>query len=188
MRSRLRVRGGGRALVMAMLAAGAAMAGCARTVTDGSVVDRHGTAEAELEFWDGLTTERVLTNNDALHGLLMIGGQPAGTYEERLEAARSRGWLEAAAAPAANASAPVGMVAVAVCEILEIRGGVTMHVFGPSARYCTRELVFRGLIPQRGEHQAMSGLEFIDLAGRIQDYRGDRATSGPGGVGGGGES
>jgi hypothetical protein len=161
--------------------------GCARTVSDASVADRHGSPEAELEFWDTLTTQRVISTNDALHGLLMLADERAGTFQDRLAAARRRGWVGGGPDPDPNASAAVGLIAVAVCDILDIRGGATMRLLGRSPRYCTREIVYLGLIPQRGERQALSGLEFIDLAGRIEDYRSSQAGV-PGVSGGGGDA
>ncbi len=158
------------ALVTALLAG--AVAGCAmeRTVLEDSAVDAFGGVESELDFWDELATRRVVTNDDALHGLLLLAGEDGGAdYASRLEAARGRGWISESASPPKNESAAVGMIAVAVCDILDIEGGVTMRLFGHLPRYCTRELVFLEIIPGRTENQSLSGLEFIDLAGRVED-------------------
>ena len=62
----------------------------------------------------------------------------------------------------------MGMIATATCDILDIRGGVTMHLLGPSGRYATRELIYLDVIPPRTDNQSLSGLEFLDLAGRIE--------------------
>ncbi len=117
---------------MTALLAGA-VAGCAmeRTVLEDSAVDAFGGVEAELDFWDELATRRVVTNDDALHGLLLLAGEDGGAdYAARLDAARGRGWLSESASPPKNESAAVGMIAVAVCDILDIEGGVTMRVLG----------------------------------------------------------
>ncbi len=112
-----------------------------------------------------------MTNHDALHGLLLLadGSDPHETYEQRLANARSRGWIATHAAPPANESAEVGMMAMAVCDILSIKGGLTMRLMGPSPRYCTRELIFLEILPPRSERLSLSGLEFIDLVGRVED-------------------
>lgn len=150
-----------------------ALAGCAveRTVLEDSAVDRFPGYEAELDFWDDLATRQVVTNSDALYGLLLVGGteQPAADYEGRLAAARQRGWIGQGDAPSMNESATVGMVSLAVCDILDIDGGLTMRVFGSSERYCTRELVFREYLPRRTELQSLSGLEFIDLISQVEE-------------------
>ena len=50
---------------------------------------------------------------------------------------------------------------MAGCQILDIQGGLTMRVLGPSPRYCTRELVAMGMLPGLTANEALSGLEFI---------------------------
>jgi hypothetical protein len=162
----------------------ALLAGCAaqRTTLDASVADVHAAADLELDFWDELATRRVVTNNDALHGLLLLaGGDAAADYAGRVELGRQRGWLGRGAAPPANQSATVGMVSVALCDILEIRGGLLMHLVGPWPRYCTRELIYLGIIPDRTENQSLTGLEFVDLVRRAADspQQARAAASGP---------
>ncbi|MHC4142666.1 MAG: hypothetical protein ACYSUF_12630 [Planctomycetota bacterium] len=147
------------------------LGGCARTVLESSVVDATAADEAELDFWDGLESQRVVTVNDALHALFLLadGSDSIATYEQRLAEAKRRKWLGAGADPAANESATVGLVAMAACQILEVKGGLTMRLLGPSPRYCTREIVFLGILPPRTEHQSLSGLELMDVVGHVED-------------------
>lgn len=163
-----------------LLLASAGMTGCARTVLDSSAVDEWSGDGAELDYWEHLESQRVVTNHDALHGLLMLadGADPHETYEQRLADARERAWIAGDAAPGANESAAIGMMAVAACDVLSVKGGLTMRLFGPSPRYCTRELIFMDILPQRTEHQSLSGLEFIDLVGRIEDRLAEESGSG----------
>jgi hypothetical protein len=151
-----------------------ALGGCAveRTVLEDSAAETLGAPDDELDFWDDLATRSVVTNHDAIHGLLLAAGTTSDDdFAARLEAARHRGWIGEDENPDPNESASVGMISYAVCDILDIDGGVTMRIFGPSRRYCTRELVFLKLIPLRTEAQSLTGLEFIDLMGRIDDWR-----------------
>lgn len=164
------------ALLAALLAiALAAAAGCSlqRTVLDDSVVDTYGGPEEDLDFWDAVIERPVVTNDDALHGLLMLadGADPAGGYDARLAEAKRRGWLDAEASPRRNASASMGMMSVAVCDILAIEGGLMMHLAGRRPRYCTREIVHLGIVPNRTENQSLTGLEFADLVRRVADRR-----------------
>jgi len=147
-----------------------AIAGCTRTVITDSAANKFPGADAELQFWEQLETQPVVTNNDALHGLILLadGQDSAQDYDQRVAAARQRRWLGASEPPAADESATMGMISVAVCEILDIKGGVTMHVFGLVPRYCTRELVFLRYIPPRTDNQSISGLEFMDLVSRVE--------------------
>jgi hypothetical protein len=157
-------------LLLTVTAAGFTPVACQRTVSSDSLVDAHAAAERDNDYWDGLQTRRAMTNNDALHGLFLLadGVDPAQTYEQRLEAARQRKWIGSGDRPPADESATVGLIAVAVCDMLHVRGGLTMQVFGPSHRYCTRELVYLNIIPSRTDNQSLSGLEFLDLAGRVE--------------------
>jgi hypothetical protein len=147
-----------------------AVAGCARTVITDSAADKFPSADAELQFWEQLETQPVVTNNDALHGLILLadGQDPAQDYDQRVAAARQRGWLGSSEPPPAHESATMGMISVAVCEILDIKGGITMRVFGLVPRYCTRELVFLRYVPPRTDNQSISGLEFMDLMSRVE--------------------
>lgn len=161
--------------LMILLLTSTGMVGCVRTVLESSAVDDWQGDEAELEYLEALESQRVVTNHDALHGLLLLadGADSHETYEQRLADARQRGWLAPDATPEANESAAIGMMAMAACEILAIKGGLTMRLFGPSPRYCTRELIFLDILPPRTEHQSLSGLEFIDLLGRVEDRLGE---------------
>jgi hypothetical protein len=160
---------GGRFILLLLLLV--VLGGCARTVLESSVVDATPADEAELDFWEGVESQRIVTVNDALHALFLLadGSDSFSTYEKRLVEAKRRQWLPAGAGPAANESATVGQVAMAVCQILDVKGGLTMRLLGPSPRYCTRELVFLGILPPRTEHQSLSGLELMDVVGRVED-------------------
>ncbi|MHC4101686.1 MAG: hypothetical protein ACYS15_12200 [Planctomycetota bacterium] len=162
-------------VVVLLLSVLVVLGGCARTVLESSVVDVAAADEAELDFWEGVEGQRIVTVNDALHALLLLadGSDPFATYDERLAEAKRRKWLPAEADPAANESATVGQVAMAACQILDVKGGLTMRVLGPSPRYCTRELVFLGILPPRTEHQSLSGLELMDVVGRVEDRLGE---------------
>jgi hypothetical protein len=168
-----------RAALLVLALASAGTGGCARTVLDSSVVDALPGEELELEYWEQLEAQPVVTNHDALHALLLLadGADPHRTYEARLADARGRGWFRPGDTPAANESASVGMVAVAACEMLSVKGGLTMRLLGPLPRYCTRELVFLEILPPRSEHQSLSGLELIDLLGRLEDRLAEQARS-----------
>lgn len=155
-----------------------ALGGCtiARTSVERSVVETH---PAELDFLDGVSQQPAVSNDDALHGLILLidDGTAFAGYEERLAFARARGWIGEKETPPGNESATVGMIAVAVCDMLQIKGGVNLWLFGPTRRYCTRELVFLEFLPTRSENQSLSGSEFVDLLGRVDDARDSAAAS-----------
>jgi|SoiMethySBSTD1v2_1073268.scaffolds.fasta_scaffold271053_1 hypothetical protein len=163
------------AFAVALLLAAAA-GGCAHTPVADSAVDWQTLPSRELDFWQRLEQRPLATNHDALHAMFLLadGKDERVSYRTRLADARARGWVDAQADERtlpANDAATIGLVSVATCDLLEIAGGLTLRVLGRSPRYCTRELVYLGILPQRTPEQELRGLELVDLAGRIDDWR-----------------
>ena len=163
-------------LLLLMLSVVGLGSGCAlfeRTTLDDSAVVQFPGNDQDFDFWDSLAKQSVVTNDDALHGLLLLsdGSDDCDTYECRYEAGVAKGWFDGSwgGMPPANESARVGWVAVAACQILKIKGGLTMRLFGDSPRYCSRELTFMGLLPSLSENEALTGLEFTALVDNIED-------------------
>lgn len=147
--------------------------GCQRQMLPTSAVDRFPTADDELDFLDEVNGMTAVTNNDALHALFILadGTDPATSYEERVSSAKERRWVPSGFGQPANESAAVGWLAMAGCQICDIKGGLTMHVIGPTPRYCTKELVFMRVLPLRTENQSLSGAEFVDYLNRLHRVR-----------------
>jgi len=147
--------------------------GCAASHPADRAVDHAPDSASELDFWQRLETQSLLSNHDALHGLLLLadGKDDRAGFAERLEEARRRGWVGAGESLAPDETAAVGLVCVALCDVLALRGGVTMRLAPRSWRYCTREVVAAGLLPDRTEYMALRGPDFLDLVGRAEDWR-----------------
>jgi len=164
-----------RSAFIALLTVVSAMgtAGCQRQILPASAVDQFGTADDELDFLAEVHNMTAVTNNDALHGLFLFadGVDPATDYDERVALAKTRRWMPTGFDEPANESAPVGWLAMAGCEICDIKGGLTMHVLGPTPRYCTKELVFLQVLPLRTENQSLTGAEFNDYLNRLHRVR-----------------
>jgi hypothetical protein len=154
------------ALVLTCLTAGS-LVGCdafQRTRVETTILESHPGELDDFEFWDDLAQQPVVSNDDALHALILMndGRDPSTDFEGRTAIAAEKGWLQGTHLPLdANESASVGLLSVAGCRILDIQGGLTMSLLGPSPRYCTRELVAMGILPGLTANEALSGLEFI---------------------------
>ena len=56
-----------------------------------------------------------------------------------------------------------GTLAYMTCQALDIKGGVTMRLFGINRRYALRECIHRGLIASGTTGEYVSGRELIDV-------------------------
>ena len=149
-------------------------AACARTTLSGSVSDTHGSAEAEMDFWDGLEGVRAISNKDAMHALFLTFGGKAGDFAGRIEEARQRRWLDDDALPP-NETAQVGWIATAVCIETPIKGGLTMRLGGRD-RWAVNELNYLEWLNDMSANQAISGLQLIALLSTVEDHRNDEDT------------
>ncbi len=161
------------ALCLAALLAGAA-GGCART----SIADRaetgyvRGDLSGEMNFWYSLPGRAAVSNDEGLHGLMLLEdpSAPARTYEQRVAHAKARGWLPESWNEPAELAIQRGRIASALVVITGMKGGVMMRLVGPVPRYALREVVYAGLMPASSENQTISGDDFIAIISRAQDY------------------
>ena len=155
--------------VSALAAAALLAAGCARTQVAEPAIAKVPRSEDELQFLDALDKQVVVTNDDAMHAFIIFtdGKDLSTDYAGRVEVAKAKEWVGRDWNKPARESAEVGWMAVAGCRAIGVKGGMTMRVFGPTPRYCTKELVFMGILPLRTENQSLSGQEFVDFVNRL---------------------
>lgn len=144
-------------------------AGCARTQVAEPAIAKFPRSEDELQFLDALHSQVVVTNDDAMHAFIIFtdGKDLSTDYAGRVQVAKTKEWVGRDWNRPANESAEVGWMAVAGCRAIGVKGGATMRLFGPTPRYCTKELVFMGILPLRTENQSLSGQEFVDFLNRL---------------------
>src|SRR5437870_5220953 len=123
----------------------------------------------QIEFWHALNDEKVTTNDQAFHALLLFvdGKDDANNYEGRVAALKAKKIIPANFNEPAGQAVSRGIVAVAIVKILHIRGGVTMMLLGPIPRYAVRELIFMNLYPPGSAQQTFTGPEFVGIMGRV---------------------
>jgi hypothetical protein len=129
--------------------------------------------DAQVEFWHALPERKAVSHDEAFHALLLFadGDDKSADYAGRVEALKQRKMLPAGFSGGAGEPVRRGTVAVALAQILSIRGGLTMHLFGASPRYAVRELQYAGLFPPSSPQQTFSGAEFLGIIGRAEDYQ-----------------
>ena len=147
---------------------------CARQQAEGG-----NDADSQLEFWHTLAERRVTSNDEAFHGLLLDldSKDEAADYGGRVSALKARKLLPADFARPANEGVSRGTLAVALVQVLRLKGGWTMRLFGNTPRYCLRELEFEGLYPPSSENQTFSGAEFLGIVGKMEDFQGQAAPA-----------
>jgi hypothetical protein len=129
--------------------------------------------EAQMEFWHGLETRPLTCNDEAFHGLLLFmdGKDDAGSYWNRVATLKGRKLLPANFDRPGIEAVHRGTVAVILVQVLKVRGGWALTLFGPTPRYATRELMFQGVFPLSAPDQTFSGAEFVGIIGKAEDYQ-----------------
>jgi hypothetical protein len=129
--------------------------------------------ESQMDFWHLLADRHVTSNDEAFHGVILFadGSDPAKTYADRVSLLQSRGMLAKNFHETADQAIERGTLAVMVVKTLNIKGGWAMHVFGPTPRYATKELVSMNLYPASSASQTFSGAEFLGIIGKMEDYQ-----------------
>jgi hypothetical protein len=132
----------------------------------------------QLEFWQRLADQPVTSNDDAFHGLLLFldGGDPASDYAGRVQTLKSRKLLPQSFNQPAEQAVSRGTLAVALVKMLDIKGGLMLRLLGPNPRYAVRELVFMELYPPSSPHQTFSGVEFLGIIAKAEDYQRQEGT------------
>src|SRR4051812_2659837 len=130
--------------------------------------------ETQMEFWHQLAQRPLTSNDEAFHALLLYQDKKddCADYQARLDALRGRGLLPRGFAGAGDDALERGTLAVAITHMLDLKGGINIALLGPTPRYCTRLVQFKGIYPSEGSpNLTFSGAEFVGIIGRIEDYQ-----------------
>ncbi|MBY0309004.1 MAG: hypothetical protein K2Q09_09705 [Phycisphaerales bacterium] len=171
------------ALIAALAAAvaGAGPFGCARTTLTKELDTSSDAADMtrDIAFWHRLPERSAVSNNEGIHGLLVLAfdQDPTSSYDGRVKLAKEKGLLPPGFSEPGNATMTRGTLAYALARHAGVEGGVMMRISKGSSRYATRELVFLGILPQGStENQSISGLDFVGVVSKAQDYIAVRGT------------
>lgn len=159
-----------RAAISAALVSGLSF-GCTRTTIDHAIPTDYARDDdtAALDFWHNLSERPAISNDEGLHGVLvlMAGNDPTTSYEDRLELLRDEGWIPESFNEPAHLAMQRGTLAKAIAEAIGIEGGV-MYTLTGARRYADRELVALQVLPPGTELQAVSGADFLGIITRAQ--------------------
>lgn len=162
-------------LLAVVLAACPFLGACSRTMITDPVptAAMADTPDATLEFWHTLPAQSAISNDEGLHGVILLvdGADPNPTYEDRVAALKQRGWIDEGFDEPANMAMQRGTLAKALAHALDIRGGVMMHLTGRAPRYAAKELSYLGVMQADAtSNQVISGLDYLAIISKAQDY------------------
>lgn len=116
-----------------------------------------------------------VTVEEAYRAMLILadGEDTCKTHEERQEKLESRGIARAAWKLKPENVIDAGSVSYMVMKICQMRGGINSTLFGSwglgDRRYAMRELVYRKMLEDSADYQAMTGDRLIGLMARADD-------------------
>lgn len=171
-------------LLLAAAIAAAPLGACTRTVVSDPLDARAiAPGAGELDFWHQLPGRPAVSNSEAMLGVLLLadGRDPAGSHDARMTLLKERGWLSQGFDEPPTHAVQRGTLARMTASALGVRGGVMMHITGGAGRYALRELIYANVFPPSTENQTVSGLEFLAIISKAQDYMTAHGR-GPGGA------
>ena len=129
--------------------------------------------EGSPGFLDRLASLPTVSENDACRGMLLLldGQDKAASFRQRADKLAARGVLQGNWRCGAVRPITRGRLAYMICRACEIRGGVIMHLTGPSQRYCLRELQSLRMMASGSVRGHVTGMEFVAVLSRADIYR-----------------
>ena len=128
----------------------------------------------ELLFLNELYSKKTARFSDALKvaTILLRIYDPQRDFAFDLATLREKRIISRSISETAAAEALLdkGTAAYMFCQVLGIKGGVWMRLFGNSPRYCLRELVFEGIMQASGIREVVSGAELVDMFSKAVNY------------------
>jgi len=157
-------------LLTAVLAT--AMNGCIeqKGITAGDATLPAG--EDSAGFFDRISSHSTVTENDAMRGMLYLldGQDKANTFGQRVRMLQGKDILGKTWGFDANRPLTKGKFAFMIYQAANVPGGVILTVAGPTQRYCLRELQYRGMMAEGAFYSKVTGLEFIAVISRADEY------------------
>ncbi len=159
--------------IMLLAAAAAASAGCQPAkppLLQGEVMVGGRDSAAYL---DAISSRPTVTEAEALEGILLVlGGQgEKRTFADAVEHLVGQGVVDPKWGHSAEREVTKGRVAYMVYQVCKIRGGLTLTLFGPSRRYCLKELQYRGLMSEGLTYTTVTGMEYVAILTRADEHR-----------------
>ncbi|MCD4699488.1 MAG: hypothetical protein K8R91_02825 [Phycisphaerae bacterium] len=123
-------------------------------------------------YLDGISSLLTVSEAEAFEGVLLVLSEPhKATFAQAVTALRERKIVPANWGFQADRPVTKGKVAYMTYQACRIKGGLTLQLTGPSQRYCLKELQYRGLMSPGVSYNTVTGMEFLAILGRIDEFR-----------------
>ncbi len=130
------------------------------------------TAVDSAAYLDGVSSLPTVSEAEAFRGVLLVLAEPhKATFAEAVTALQDRKIVDANWDFQADRPITKGKVAYMTYQACGIKGGLTLLLTGPSQRYCLKELQYRGLISPGLSYNTVTGMEYLAILGRIDEFR-----------------
>ena len=163
-------------MVLPALVTGLAINGCS---TCGTPVQADKTIvvpanENSADFLDRASEMQVMDIDNAMHGmcLLLEGQDHYKEFQARLDVLKQRGLVAPGWTLSAGQPLTKGQLAYMVYQACGVKEkGVTLALFGPTRRYCLRELQYQGMMAEGDECMPVTGMEYVAVMTRADVYK-----------------
>lgn len=116
-------------------------------------------------YFAGLVQKKIAYRYDAIMGILIVLGVEKKylSLDSQVAFFQQEGFVPARYRESFDPMQPLrrGLAAYMFREALEIRGGIALHLLGPSERYAMKELGFQGLMSPGLVSDLISGQELV---------------------------
>lgn len=118
----------------------------------------------ELDFYDRLDRLPVVSYDDAIHSVLLLNGQSAFSYPQRVAMAKQQGLLEENFDRPPREAVTIGEVAVMIERVITDR-------VDQSYDRATARLASRGILPESARpNQGLTGSQMLAVLGATEDF------------------
>lgn len=151
------------------------LTGCARTVVENPQSTNYPPDDlnARLDFWHNLDSRSAITNDEAMHAVIILADDtdPTTTYQERVAELQRRGWLRQDFDEPPDLAVQRGTLSSMIANAIDAPQGVMSMLLDRSPRYALGDLMAIGIMPSGSALQAIDGREFLGVIAKAQDYK-----------------
>ncbi len=123
-------------------------------------------------YLDGISSNPTVTEAEAMKGILLVLDEKRKmNFAEAVAALQERKIVASNWDFQADKAITRGRIAYMAYQAFGLKGGLTLWLTGPSQRYCLKELQFRGFMGAGISYNTITGMEYVSILGRIDEFR-----------------